>query len=289
MTHAEGLVARHTTRRTRAAGAALAGLTCLAVALAACDRSQENAMSTTTQTPSLTRAQWDALSARSVFFGHQSVGDNMLDGVQKLGKTEGWPELRIIEQSGAPASKQPSLMHAKIGQNGDPQSKVKAFKDALDAGVGQQVDIALMKFCFWDIRHETNIDAVFNEYRSTMADLERRYPNVTFVHATVPLVAADMDWKARVRRMIGQKTNTDIDNGVRETLNQKIRNEYANRAIVLDIAKAESDSDGPMDNPQLAASLSSDGAHLNDAGRRRVGAEFVKALSDAATRMGADR
>lgn len=267
--------------------ARLATIACVALALAACSGSHENTTMKTTHTTQLTRAEWDAAAARSVFFGHQSVGDNMLDGLRQISESESWPALRILEQNGGAALRGPVLLHAKIGQNGDPRSKVKAFREAIDAGLGNQVDIALMKFCFWDIRHETDIDAVFNEYRSTMDDLARRYPKVTFVHTTVPLVAADVDWKAQVRRLIGLTTPTDIDNRTREKLNQRIRSQYAGH-VLLDIAMAEREPSGPSDAPQLAASLSSDGAHLNNAGRLRVGAEFVKALSEASSRVRAN-
>ena len=84
--------------------------------------------------------------------------------------------MKVVELRDGAAISGPGRHHAKVGQNGDPQSKAKAFKQALDSGIGNEVDIALMKFCFWDIRHETDIDAVFEDYRSTMAELTHCYP-----------------------------------------------------------------------------------------------------------------
>ena len=49
---------------------------------------------------------------------------------------------------------------------------------------------------------------------------------MTFAYATVPLVAADVDWRARMRRLIGLTTPSDDDNVVREQLNRKIREAY---------------------------------------------------------------
>jgi hypothetical protein len=262
---------------------------CLALALTACTNSQEYTQMPSTDTNALTRAEWDATAKRSVFFGHQSVGENMLDGLRRISEFEHWPALRVVELSGEESIEGPMLAHAKIGQNGDPQSKVRGFQQAMDAGIGRRVDIALMKYCFWDVRRETNVEAVFSDYRKTMDDLARRYPNVIFVHTTVPLVAADVDWRARIRRLLGMSTSTDADNAVRETLNRKIRETYGASQVLLDIAKAESESGRASNPPQLAEELSSDGAHLNDTGRRRVGAAFVKALSAASSRVRTER
>lgn len=229
----------------------------------------------TTVASLVTREEWTAAASRSIFFGHQSVGDNMLDGLRQISAAEGWPGLRVTAADGP--QPRPALLHAKIGQNGDPSSKIQAFRDVLLEGMADTVDVALMKFCFWDIRRETDIDKVFDEYRTTMADLARRFPKVTFIHATVPLVAADMDWRARVRRLMGTQTGTDIDNATRERLNRKIREHYS-PATIFDIARAESEG-SPAGHPQLLVELSSDGAHLNDEGRRRVGAAFIRTIA----------
>ena len=37
-----------------------------------------------THIASLTRAEWDALARRTMFFGHQSVGENIIDGLRKI-------------------------------------------------------------------------------------------------------------------------------------------------------------------------------------------------------------
>lgn len=233
-----------------------------------------------------TSSEWDATAARSIFFGHQSVGENIIDGLKQVAAVEGWKPLRI-EEIGTTAPAGPGLFHTKIGQNGDPSSKVKAFRQSLEGGVGDRVDIALMKFCFWDIRANTDADAVFKEYRDTMADLQRRYPKVTFVYATVPLVVMDADWRAQVRRLFRMTVPMDADNLVRDALSRKIRAEYGARGPLFDIAALEEAGAAPV--PYLADDLSSDGAHLNTAGRRRLAAGFVKTLSAAAARHAAEQ
>lgn len=261
-------------------------LACLVAGLPGCARNDKDSTMPSTTT-SLTRADWNATASRTIFFGHQSVGDNILDGVKQIEAAEGWPALRVLalNESQAARLNGPALAHLKIGVNGEPLSKIKAFRAALDAGIGDQVNVALMKFCFWDIRSDTDVDAVFAEYRAAMADLAGRFPRVTFIHATVPLVAADVDWRARVRRLVRVGTPTDADNRTRETLNRRIREQYGRDGIVLDIALSEAGTGGLADPPQLASEFTSDGAHLNEAGRRNVGAAFVKALARAAGRQ----
>lgn len=241
-----------------------------------------------TNETAVSREAWAAVGGKRVFFGHQSVGDNVLDGVRTLADTHGFPPLRIVEHESAVVLDGPALVHARIGQNGDPQSKVRGFREALDGGLGSQIDVALMKFCFWDIRKDTDIDGVFAEYRRTLTELERQYPTVTFVHATVPFVAADVDWRARVRRLIGMTTPTDEDNAARERLNKKIREAYGSNHL-FDIARAEEADNGSEPPAQLAAAFSSDGAHLNASGRRRVGAALIRSLSAVPGRMTASR
>lgn len=241
-----------------------------------------------TNETTVTREAWAAVVGKRVYFGHQSVGDNVLDGVKTLAETHGFQPLRIVEHAPSAIVDGPALVHTKIGQNGDPQSKVRGFREALEGGLGGQVDVALMKFCFWDIRKDTDIDGVFAEYRQTLAELERRYPAVTFVHATVPLVAADVDWRARVRRLVGMTTPTDEDNAARERLNTKIREVYG-ASQLFDIARAEEAENGSEPPGQLAAAFSSDGAHLNASGRRRVGAALIRSLSAVPVRTTASR
>ena len=256
----------------------LTALGAVAVLASACAEStKSHEMNTSTITASLTRRDWDAARARTVFFGHQSVGENILDGLRQIAEAERWPALRVVDARQA-ANAEPRLIHQKVGQNGDPASKIVGFREALASGPGAQADIALMKFCFWDIRRDTDVDRVFEQYRREMAEISRQFPRLTLLHATVPLVVEDRDLRARVRRLVGRSAPTDVDNAKREQLNQKIRATYGDR--VFDIARAEQE---PGRNgagvPYLAAAFSSDGAHLNDAGRREVAAEFVRTLA----------
>ena len=245
-----------------------------------------NMNSAMTDVATLSRNDWESVRGRTVFFAHQSVGDNILEGVQQIAAAERWPALRVVDK--LTAGGEPALLHSKVGQNGDPLSKIRGFREALDAGAGASVEIAVMKFCFWDIRGDTDVDMVFDEYRQSMNQIAGRFPNLTLLHATVPLVVEDHDFRARLRRLLGRTVPTDADNAQREALNRKIRAVYPDR--LFDIARAEQGTaPGTAAVPYLANAFSSDGAHLNDAGKRHVASTFVRSIAAATPRGKFDR
>src|SRR4051812_13036767 len=69
----------------------------------------------------------EALSTTRVFFAHQSVGANIVDGMQAL-KAEGMgPNLRVMELAASDQLGNGFFAHAKLGTNGDPKGKTDAF------------------------------------------------------------------------------------------------------------------------------------------------------------------
>lgn len=240
---------------------------------------------TQSSSASVDRPQWDAVRSRTIFFAHQSVGENILDGLRQLAAAEGYPAMTVVDTRATVAG--PALLHEKVGQNGDPMSKINGFTQALNAGAGTRAEVALMKFCFWDVQKHTDVNAVFTAYKDAMTQVSRQFPNLTLVHTTVPLVVEDSDWKASVRRLLGMAVPTDLDNQARESLNRLIRQEYGSRAPLFDIAALEQQAPARNGVPYLAAAYTSDGAHLNDAGRRVVAAGLVKTLASVSSRVDA--
>jgi hypothetical protein len=41
------------------------------------------------QSSTVGRPEWDAARSRAVFFAHQSVGENILDGLRRIASAEG--------------------------------------------------------------------------------------------------------------------------------------------------------------------------------------------------------
>lgn len=174
-----------------------------------------------------TAADLVAVSRTKVFFGHQSVGMNLLSGVPGAFAGQGVAAPVIQEESVRPGPDGGFIAHSFIGQNEQPLSKIQDFAAKLRSGAGLQIDVAMMKFCYVDITKDTDIDAIFASYRDTMAALERDFPNVTFVKMTVPLTRGGGDQSGMA------------DNVARERLNTLIRREYVDDHL-FDLAAVES-------------------------------------------------
>jgi len=100
------------------------------------------------------RADLTLLADKRIYFAHQSVGGNLLDGVAMLSRQAGVP-LRIVETPRAAGLAPGTLGHFFVPENGQPLHKLANFGKAL--GSGSAVDIALVKFCYVDIDAATEI------------------------------------------------------------------------------------------------------------------------------------
>jgi lysophospholipase L1-like esterase len=230
-----------------------------------------------------------ALSGARIFFGHQSVGYNILDGLAAMAKASGQEGPSILEGRDAKALDSPRLLHAAIGANGDPLGKIKDFEGIVDAGVGAKADLALMKFCYVDIVAGTDVDAVFAAYSQALARLRAKYPKTAFPMATVPLTTVQSGPKAWLKRLLGRPLNGQADDAARERLNALIRGAAGGQPL-FDLALAEaSGPDGETQGGSYAGSpylalrdeYSSDGGHLNAAGARAAAAGFAASLASA--------
>ena len=68
----------------------------------------------------VTADEWQRLAARRVFFGHQSVGANLIEGIEDVLRSCPDLPLRIVESNDPSAMAEPGLYHARIGENGHP-------------------------------------------------------------------------------------------------------------------------------------------------------------------------
>lgn len=239
--------------------------------------------------PTVTDAQLVDVSEATVFFAHQSVGVNVLDGVTTVYQGHGLPALPVAETTGggAPGA---GLLHIRIGKNGDPLGKIAAFDSMIRNGLGDDIDVAILKLCYADVRRGDDVDAIFTAYRDTLAALQRDYPDVTFVAATVPLNVKRSPVDT-VKVWLGRANRLDPEhNTLREQLNTMLRNEYADTGLLFDVAALESTSpDGSRITGRhdgklyyaLDKAYASDSGHLNTVGAARVAEGFLAVLATA--------
>lgn len=226
-------------------------------------------------------AAWEKLAGKRIFFGHQSVGMNILDGVDALLKAHPAIRLKIVKYADPSMFEAPVFAHAEVGRNGDPGSKCEAFEQVLDAGAGSRADIAFFKFCYMDFSNEEAVLKTFETYQEMIRRVKEKYPKLTLVHITVPLTSMDTGLSAGlkiwVKKNLGKKSGGPYANVGRERLNDLLRKTYGGKEPLFDLAAIESTSpsgepvtfghEGKM-YPSLYQGYTSDGGHLNENGKR---------------------
>jgi hypothetical protein len=239
-------------------------------------------------------AQWARLAQRTVFFGHQSVGRNIMQGVEELMTAQPRIKLRVVRSPRPFTVGGPAFVHFDIGQNYDPASKDTAFAAALDApSADSSGAIAMYKYCFVDVGPNTNADSLFAEYVRSTDAVRAKHPGITIVHVTLPLYSTQPapKFKALVKRMLGRGESPEVENNVkRNRFNTLLRQKYASQAgePIFDIADIESiRPDGRrsafvLDGQTvytLAPELTTDGGHLNALGRKAAAERLLVLLA----------
>jgi hypothetical protein len=237
------------------------------------------------------RTDFDQVVRRRIFFGHQSVGMNLLDGVRGLAEQER-AALRVVETTDPSALVPGTLAHSFVAENGDPERKIASFERALDSGVGNAADVALLKFCYVDIGPDTDAAALFAKYQGMVTRQRARHPGLAFVHVTVPLTTVQGGIKAMVKWMLDRPPYGHPENARREEFNALLRQSYQGREPIFDLARLESTApDGRTETavwkgravPALVSAYTDDGGHLNPEGRVRAARALVTVLGAAST------
>jgi hypothetical protein len=227
-----------------------------------------------------------ALARQRIYFGHQSVGYDILAGIAEAIDSVPGTTLRIVDSADPRELETPGLVHSKVGTNADPISKLQAFANAMDAGVGQRADVALMKFCYVDIESHTDVAALFARYEECFASIGARFPRVRFAHVTAPLTARPGGFKSFIKLKCGKPLWGDEQNRRRHAFNQLLRARYG--PIVFDLAKFEStDTNGQpfthfyagASQPCMHPSMTHDGGHLSQHGKAVLAREFLLFLA----------
>lgn len=229
------------------------------------------------------------VGSHRVFFGHQSVGYNILDALPRVFEDGGVSAPSMLESREAPPG--PAIVHTAIGKNGDPLGKIAEFDQIMRAGVADAVDVAMVKLCYVDLREgKADVGDVFAAYRDTLAALARDYPDTAFVAATVPLTT-ERGPLGKVKAALGRGDTLGPEhNVVREQFNTLMRAEYTEPGTLFDIAAVQStDADGHRiayrrDGKTYYAlnqEYAKDPGHLNSSGGAVAASAFVAVLADA--------
>ena len=234
------------------------------------------------------RIGWTDLTKQRVLFAHQSVGDNILEGARQLAERDG-VELPVENWAGGALGA--GINHFRVGSNGDPQSKLEAFRVALGSVEGAPADIALLKLCYVDFGAATDAKQLADMYISAYRELAMAYPETKFVAVTAPLTVIQTGPKAWIKRAIGVPVGQSVENAKRAEFNKLLRETFGPTRRVFDLAAIESSAsgssgttDGTAGRPEgLAPALTDDGGHLNRNGQRLVASEMLAFLADVSS------
>jgi hypothetical protein len=252
-----------------------------------CVKKEESAGTmTNSNLPQLTdvdSASWARLAERRIFFGHQSVGRNIVDGINDVLAANPQIRLRVVESKDLDTMRAAGFYHASVGRNQFPEEKEVEFAAIADSAFSATPGIGMVKFCYVDVRTDTDPQALFEAYQRRMAELAARRPGLTLVHLTMPLTTWSITWKGRVKKLLGRTTAPDL-NPVRNRFNALMREVYSGRAPLFDLATLESTrldgsrayyTQGSDTVYTLTPEYTNDGGHLNEASRRMIAEQLL--------------
>lgn len=224
------------------------------------------------------------VAGKRIYFGHQSVGLNIIDGINDILKEHQGVELKITKTTDPHVLNGPVFAHSMVGENEDPISKINDFAHSMDNGIGGKADIAFFKFCYVDITRNTDVEEIFTAYKTAMQRLKDKYPNTRFVHLTSPLSLSAPSVKGWIKGVLGREDN----NIKKNVFNEMLRREYEGRDPLFDLATIESTyPDGSRASftnngttyYSLVPHYTSDSGHLNETGRKIMAGQLLKFLS----------
>jgi hypothetical protein len=238
-------------------------------------------------------ACWSELRTKRMYFAHQSVGSDIVRGLQETMRRKpgiglalaAYAEPDTADGVAHTAFDEPALVEGSAGRRGHPERKIEDFAKLLRSPEGSRIDIAVLKLCYGDIGRSTDVEKLADTYIKTVESVTRDHPHIRFVHCTVPLKAEEHGAKGRMKRLVG--AGSDASNAARRRYNELIRRRFP-ADQVFDIARIESTGiDGRVSaveyngvmTPTLADEYTEDGAHLNALGQAVLAREFLVTLA----------
>jgi len=253
-----------------------------------CDMNNDSTSGNTKMDEKSFNTAIEKVANKKIYFGHQSVGKNIVDGLNDLLREHRIKNMVVLDSQDIKDYKGDMLGHSKIGYNTDPMSKIIGFSNYIDNLRIWKPDIAIFKFCYVDITSKTDIKKIFNQYTTRMDMLKEKYPDTIFIHSTVPLTTVQSGIKAKIKKLIGRNVGGSRSNIVRNKYNALLRNKYEGKEPIFDLAKIEStfpngersefEANGKK-YYSLVDIYTYDGRHLNEQGRKLVASKFMTFLA----------
>ena len=178
----------------------------LSIFLISCDGGEmQSSKYNFTEIDKVSKEAWKKLSEKKIFFGHKSVGNNIIDGINTIINENKKIPLKVIETDDISSYSNGVFAHYKLGENSFPKSKFESFFNVLNNPSNKDIDIAFVKLCFVDIKIDTDVNEIFEHYKKTITEIKTKFPNVVIVHFTVPLSTLRVTWKTKIKESNGKE------------------------------------------------------------------------------------
>jgi hypothetical protein len=232
---------------------------------------------------------WKDLAQKKIYYGHQSVGNNIMVGIKDLVKEN--PQIRLKFTRNAEEHKIAIGLFAnsRLGQITDPLLMVEEVTRSMEKTLGVAADIAVLRFSYGDVYAKKNVEEVFDNYQMAFSILKKKYPQTKFVHVTLPLDTTKTSWKLWVKQLLRKQEIWEYETNIRRNdFNELLRKKYKGLNPVFDIAELQSTfPDGKRSTftkngktyYSMIANYSYDGHHLNQTGREIAAEKLLLLLA----------
>lgn len=124
-----------------------------------------------------------------VLLGHESVGWNVIGGLERLSRERPQRYRMEFGHQIQPAwyDRHTGLGDLFVRNMANVPGKARVFEQALRGGIGDRVEVASLKLCWADLQERNDPDASFRAYVDVMERMQQAYPRVRFVYWTMPL------------------------------------------------------------------------------------------------------
>ena len=142
-----------------------------------------------------------------------------------------------------------------------------------------------------DFFPDTDSDQLFDDYRNSMLNIEKKFKDTQFIHVTVPVTTDPpgiKKWIFKLKLLIKKLMGKSIfDITTRAKFNENLRNEYKGKAVFFDLAEIESTfpngnrcviTKGGTTALSLVPEYTHDGGHLNEKGSKKVAEQLLLLL-----------
>ncbi|MCP4672192.1 MAG: hypothetical protein GY857_12900 [Desulfobacula sp.] len=234
------------------------------------------------------KSSLNKLAEKRIFFGHRSVGNNILQGIDDILTQYPGIHLKILKYEAVKRPKDKGIIHAWIDQNGSPQSIADDYTRMVEKIPGKDMDFALIRFTPW--YGKTDMDEIFKDYTIAIEQLKQRHPKTVFIHGTFPLNHSKTSFKTWIKKLIGKKEIWEYDGNIlANRFNEKLRDNYLGKQPFYNLELIQSTypdgrrSQFTLDGKKyfnLIKDYTYDNTHLNEKGRQ-MAAERLLTLLDS--------